>query len=573
MIEELRIRSLGVIDEATIPLGSGLTVLTGETGAGKTMVLTGLSLILGARADSGIVRTGAERADADGLWLLPEDAPVLPAVEELGGSVDEAADGRVQLALGRSVGGAGRSRAFVGGRTVPASSLADIAASLVTVHGQSDQLRLRDRASQRDLLDRFAGPAHLSRREAFGEALVELRALERERDQRIGQRQDREREAALLRHGIDEIAAVEPQTGEDAALKQQAAMLAHATDLLAAMGGAHAALAGGEADGPSVADLLAQVQRDLERAAAVDDRVGPLAKAVEELAGRAGDLAAEVARYATALDADPARQAEVEERRHRISELKRRYGPELDDVLDWWQAAERTVQEVDGTEERLADLHRRIEALTAQVRTQAAALTKGRRAAARDLAERVTAELHDLAMPDAVVTIDVETAADVADLTATGADTVTMLLAPHPGSDARPLGAGASGGELSRVMLAIEVVLADVDGTPTFVFDEVDAGIGGRVAVEVGRRLSRLARSAQVVVVTHLPQVAAFADAHIVVSKDSSGQVTASSVVPVDGPDRVRELVRMLSGLEGSESGAQHASELLQLAEAERTAR
>ena len=573
MIEELRIRALGVIDEATIPLGPGLTVLTGETGAGKTMVLTGLGLILGTRADPGAVRAGADRADADGLWLLPAGSSVLAEVDELGGRIDQAADGRVLLTLGRTVGGAGRSRAFVGGRSVPASALGAVAERLVTVHGQSDQLRLRERSSQRDLLDRFAGEQHLAGRTAFAQALAELRSVEQERARLLGQRQEREREAALLRHGIDEIAAVQPQAGEDLLLKQQSAVLGHATDLLEAMGAAHAALAGGDSEGPAVSELLARVRRDLDRAAALDERAADLVRTAQEVADRVGALAAEVAAYAAALDADPARQAEVEERRHRLGELKRRYGPELDDVLAWWQAAEQTVAEVDGTDERLDELERRVEELSGQVRTRAAALTKARRAAARTLAERVTAELSDLAMPDAEVRIEVDSVDDLADLTSSGADTITMLLAPHPGSEPRPLGAGASGGELSRVMLAIEVVLADVDSTPTFVFDEVDAGIGGRVAVEVGRRLARLARSAQVVVVTHLPQVAAFADSHIVVSKDSAGQVTASSVTVVDGPERVRELVRMLSGLENSRSGAQHASELLQLAEAERTAR
>lgn len=572
MIDELRIRGLGVIDEAVIDLGPGLTVLTGETGAGKTMVLTGLSLIMGGRAEAGIVRKGCDRADVDAVWVLPATAEVVASVTDSGGAVDETGDGRVAVALGRTVSSAGRSRAFAGGRSVPAATLADLTGHLVTVHGQSEQLRLRERSSQRDLLDRFGGGRLIALRRDFSERLTLLREKEREHADLLAHRQEREREATLLRHGIAEIDEVQPRPGEDAELKQQAVTLAHATELLEALGSAHAFLVGGEADAPSAADLAGSVQRDLDRAAGLDPTLAPLSDDGRRLAESISVLAAEVADRAGALQVDPERLAEAQERRQRLSELKRRYGPELEDVLTWWREAQDTVAQVDGTDDRLATLHDEIASLRVEVQECAKALTKSRTAAARELSARVTAELRELAMPDASLTVDIATVTDVDDMTPAGADIVTMLLTPHVGSEPRPLGAGASGGELSRLMLAIEVVLADVDGTPTFVFDEVDAGIGGRVAVEVGRRLARLARRSQVIVVTHLPQVAAFADAHVVVAKDSAGQVTASSITRVEGDERVRELVRMLSGLEGSASGAEHAGELLQLAEADRAA-
>lgn len=581
MIDELRIRGLGVIDEAVIDVGPGLTVLTGETGAGKTMVLTGLSLIMGGRAEAGIVRKGCDRADVDAAWLLPVDAPVVAAVADSGGAVDEVdvvddvdngGDGRVAVVLGRTVSSSGRSRAFVGGRSVPAAALAALTAHLVTVHGQSEQLRLRERSSQRDLLDRFGGSRLLSLRQEFAERLTLLREKEREHADLVAHRQEREREATLLRHGIAEIDEVQPSPGEDVELKQQAVTLAHATELLEALGSAHALLVGGDASAPSATDLAGSVQRELDRASGLDPTLAPVADSARHLAESIAILAGEVADRAGALQVDPERLAEAQERRQRLSDLKRRYGPQLEDVLTWWHEAQATVAQVDGTDERLATLHDELTALRAEVQKRAKALTKARASAAEEIATRVTAELRELAMPDASLSVDIVTVAEVADMTPSGADTVTMLLTPHVGSEARPLGAGASGGELSRLMLAIEVVLADVDGTPTFVFDEVDAGIGGRVAVEVGRRLARLAQRSQVIVVTHLPQVAAFADAHVVVAKDSAGQVTASSITRVEGDDRVRELVRMLSGLEGSASGAQHASELLQLAEADRAA-
>lgn len=571
MIEELHLRSLGVIDEATIRLGPGLTVVTGETGAGKTMLLTGLSLVMGGRAEGSMVRGSADRADVDGQWLIAEGTAVAAAVEELGGAVDRSDEG-IQVILGRTVSGTGRSKAFAGGRSVPASALAELTAGLVTVHGQSDQLQLKDTRNQRALLDRFAGQELTEVLADFSAALVRLRQAERERDELLAQRQEREREAVLLRHGIEEIAAVQPESGEDASLKQQASALANVTDLLEAMGSAHQSLTGGDGGLDSALDLLVKASRDLDRAAGFDASVRPLQDSLGRVMDELSVLAGEVAHYAATLDADPARLAEVEERRRQVNELMRRYGPRLDDVLEWWKNAEESVSEVDGAHERLAALGEEISLLTDRVRAGALEATAKRTSAASTFATHITDELQELAMPDAQVTIDIESTDDLAAMTVHGADTVTMLLTPHSGSDPRPLGSGASGGELSRLMLAIEVVLAGVGTTPTFVFDEVDAGIGGRVAVEVGRRLARLAKTAQVIVVTHLPQVAAFGDSHVVVTKDSAGQVTSSSVVTVEGPDRVKELVRMLSGLEDSESGARHATELLQLAESERSA-
>jgi len=574
MIEELRIRSLGVIEEATIPLGPGLTVLTGETGAGKTMVLSGVNLIMGGRADGSMLRRDADRADVDGQWLLPHDlgSSVRERIDELGGDMEDG-DGGTSLLLGRSISASGRSRAFAGGRTVPASVLAEITEQLVAVHGQSDQIHLRDTRRQRELVDRFAGPELVTMLAGFRAALTRLQVVQRELDELVTSQQEREREAGLLRLGIAEIAEIEPLAGEDDDLKSQATVLAHASELVEAASRAHELLTGDGSDSPNAMDLLGLAARDLERARTMDpaaDRLaGDLTRSMEAL----GILAMEVAAYASALDADPARLAQVEERRHQIAELKRRYGPRLDDVLSWWAASEEAVAAVDGADDRRAALESELATLSSVVRSGAEQITAARRVAGTSFGEQVTAELRELAMPDADVVVDIQTAAELADFTNSGADTVSILLAPHRGSEARALGAGASGGELSRLMLAIEVVLAGVDAVPTFIFDEVDAGIGGRVAVEVGRRLARLAGTAQVLVVTHLPQVAAFADAHIVVTKDAGGQVTASSVVQVDGEARVRELVRMLSGLEDSASGAEHASELLELAATERARR
>ena len=569
MIDELRMRGLGVIDEATLLLDPGLTVLTGETGAGKTMVLTGLAMARGAKVDAGSVRTGASQASVDSVWRLPPDSPLRQRLDEAGIDLDPTGseDDAPLLILSRVLAEGGRSRAYAGGRTVPAALLGELTDGLVAVHGQADQLLLREPRRQRELLDLYAGDEAAQVSAEYRLALADWRATSAALTDLVDHRQDRDREAALLRHGIDEIAAVQPEPGEDEALKARAGVLSHRTELVEAVSLAHAAL---EADERSVAVLLQEAHRALERAGALDPEVAELAGQLDNLADAASAVASELAAHALELDVDPARLEEVENRRQALSHLKRRYGPELDDVLAWWRAAEEKVAAADDTDARIESLTEDERRLRATVVTVAERLSEVRRVAAEQFSRAVTAELRDLAMTDARVVTEVSSTDDVSDFTESGRDSVALLLEPHPGADPRPLGAGASGGELSRLMLAIEVILAGRTGIPTLVFDEVDAGIGGRVAVEVGRRLARLARSTQVIVVTHLPQVAAFADRHIVVTKATDGQVTSASVASVEGEERVRELVRMLSGLEDSAAGAVHAEELLALAAEDR---
>jgi DNA repair protein RecN (Recombination protein N) len=567
VLSELRIRGLGVIDDAVVPFGPGLTVVTGETGAGKTMVLTGLAMVRGERADPGAVRRGADRAEADAEWRLGViPAEVAERLDEVGIPVESEGDEAVLL-LGRTLAREGRTRATAGGRAVPASVLAEITDSLVAVHGQAEQATLRDPRRQRLLLDRFGGTAVAQARTANAQAYTEWRAVAAALADLTAHRQERERDAALRRHGIEEIAAVAPTPGEDEALKAEAAALAHSTDLVAGVGEAVAALAGDDAgaDG-GAAESLRRARRLLDRAAGTDARLAETAARLAGLARDLDDVAHELVAYQAGLEADPQRLAAVEDRRALLGALVRRYGPTLADVLAWWQESERVVADVDGADERHAALTARASHLRAEVVRAGGDLTAQRLDAAERFAAAVTVELADLAMPDGQLVVDVTSRKEPEEFGPDGADAVEIRLRPHAGAEARPLARGASGGELSRVMLAIEVVLAGVHATPTFVFDEVDAGIGGRVAVEVGRRLARLARDAQVIVVTHLPQVAAFADAHVVVAKGTDGSVTAASVRPVTGEERVAELVRMLSGLEGSASGAEHAGELLALA-------
>lgn len=560
MIERIRIRGLGVIDEAEIEFGPGLVAITGETGAGKTMLLTGLGLLAGQKSDAAAVRRGSERAEIDGEWLVRDSAiagRLIALGAELEGEVPEAA-----LVLGRSIAAGGRSRATVGGRPVSSGVLEELAGQLVAIHGQAEQQRLRQTSEQRDILDRFGGRPVARVFQEFSLAFSQWREATGDLADLLQRRSTLEREARALQAGIADIESVAPAPQEDDLLDAEARVLANSGSLFEDVEASRALIA----DDDGLAPSLASIVRNLERSAAVDPKLSDQLSRVRQAADALTDVAVDLAAYAGGIDADPSRQAWVEQRRSELSGLRRRYGATIDDVLTWLDEAKETVALVDGADDRQAQLEAKVASSAERTVKAARSLTKARAKTAKLLAERVTAELKALAMPEAAITIELTTALSPETFTVSGADDVAFMLQPHAGSDPRPLGKGASGGELSRIMLAIEVALAGADPVPTFVFDEVDAGIGGRAAVEVGRRLARLARTSQVVVVTHLPQVAAFADVHVVVSKGSDGSVTATSVRTVHGEDRVGELVRMLSGLEASEAGAEHARELLQVA-------
>lgn len=573
MIEEIRIADLGVIGSAQVELGPGLTVLTGETGAGKTMVLTALGLLLGGKADPATVRTGAASASVEGRVRCAADDPAALRAQDAGAELDD--DGT--LVLVRTVGaggdgGSGRSRAFVGGRSVPQVVLGELAESLVTVHGQADQARLRSPAHQRDALDAFVGGDHRETLRAYREAWTERARVTAELEELVARAQDRHREAELLRLGLAEVERVDPQPREDVELAAEAERLAHSEDLRAAASGAHAALAGdldGAGDGVTAADLVEQARRLLDHAGAHDAELAELATRVAEAAYTLADAATDLSAYLDLLQADPHRLEQVQQRRAELGSLTRSYGADVDEVLRWAGDAGLRLLELEGGDQRIDDLRARAEELTAELDALGGRLSAARSSAAQRLADAVSEELAGLAMAGARLEVRV----DPADApSVNGADRVEMLLVPHAGAPARPLGKGASGGELSRVMLALEVALAAGPGVVhapgTFVFDEVDAGVGGRAAVEVGRRLAALARDAQVLVVTHLAQVAAFADQHLVVTKstaDGVDVVTRSGVRTVTGEDRVRELARMLSGQEHSEAARTHAAELLDL--------
>ncbi len=559
MLEELRISGLGVIDDAVLELSPGLTVVTGETGAGKTMVVSGLGLLFGGRGDAGLVRVGSARAAIDGR-LRVASGRVVEMVEELGGDLDDNT-----LLLSRVVGADGRSRAQVGGRSVPVGTLAELADELIAVHGQTDQLRLRAPARQREAIDRFGGDDVAHALASYRHVYREYLDVETTLTELTTRARDRAREADVLRFGLAEIEAAAPQPAEDVVLASEVGRLTHADLLARAAASAHAGLLGDPAgdDIPDAVGLVAGARAGLERVAEHDRALKLMADRLAEAGYLLSDVATDLAAYVDDIESDPSRLAAAQERQSVLAGLVRKYataGAGVDAVIVWAADAGLRLAELDNDDSRLAELAIESGRLRESMVGFAAELTAARTKAAERFAEAVTAELRDLAMPHAAVTVDVRTGTDYG---SHGADDVEVLLAPHPGAPPRPLAKGASGGELSRVMLAVEVVFAGADPVPTFVFDEVDAGVGGKAAVEVGRRLARLARVAQVIVVTHLPQVAAFADSHLLVVKSDDGMVTRSGVVALDETGRVNELSRMLAGLEGSSLAQGHAGELL----------
>jgi DNA repair protein RecN (Recombination protein N) len=569
MLEELRIRDLGVITDATLPLGPGLSVVTGETGAGKTMVVTAVGLLLGARSDAGAVRSGAKSASAEAIVKLDAGHAAVARAREAGADVEEF-DGGAELLLARSVGADGRSRAYLGGRVAPVGVLAEVGETLVVVHGQSEQIRLKSPVAQRGALDKFAGESLARTLAGYQEQHGHWKAIQAELDSLRSAARERLREAESLEVALAEIDAVDPQPGEDEALKAEAVKLANVEELRIAATTAHQALIAEDfGEGSDATALVDAAKRTLEHVAEHDEELGSAAARLAEVGFLLNDIATELASYQASLDTEgPERLAEIEDRRAALAKLVRKYAPSIDEVLVWAAEARVRYEELQDDSTRIEALDADVIRTEAELRKQAAAISKIRKKAAKDLSARVSAELKALAMADATLVINVDAGEQLGPF---GADDLSFLLQPHSGAPARPLGKGASGGELSRVMLAIEVVLAAVDPVPTFVFDEVDAGVGGRAAVEIGRRLAMLARHVQVLVVTHLPQVAAFADQHIRVTKTSvrgadgatATGFTSSDVQLLDADERVRELARMLAGQEDSESAQAHAQELL----------
>lgn len=573
MLESLTISDLGIISAASITLDPGLTVLTGETGAGKSMILQSIGLIMGNRASAELVLESAERARVDCEVRLggAPGAAVLALVEQGGGECEEIeGSAGFSLLISREINHSGRGKVFLGGRPVPASVLREVSENLIVLHGQSDQVLLRDAGKQLELLDRAGGEQVASVKTGYQVALREFRKLRKERDRLRASESDQQARIFVLEQGITEISELALTAGEDARAAQKISVMRNADDLNGTIGRARelftgVSISGQESRAASILDQMGQASKSLEHAGELDTEVNSHLARVVSLITEVSDLDADLGHYLSALDSDPQELADLETRVSHLSAIKKKYGPSLAEVLDWNVQAVHELASILARDSRLEELEGQI--LTAMKATaqKAEALTRVRAAAARQLEGSIEAELGGLAMPFAQMRIDLETESDPDLWGRSGRDRATFMLAAHERAKFLPLSRTASGGELSRVMLAIEVALAGEDPVPTMIFDEVDAGIGGGVAVEVGRRLAALAQHTQVIVVTHLPQVAAFADRHLVVEKKAQSHSVETSIALVEGEERVREITRMLSGLPDSEHGGAHALELLEL--------
>lgn len=571
MIETISIENLGVIAQAELPLGPGLTALTGETGAGKTMVLTSLKLLLGSKADPAIVLAGTQRCVVEGAFALEEDAKCIQIAQEAGCEIEDDL-----LLASRVVPATGRSRAHLGGRAVPASVLGQVGSRLVSIHGQADQLRLRTAAAQRRALDAVGGSEHeqLCRQysscyRAWNQACQDLETW---REQALA----REGEIAGLRHALEQLEALDPKPGEDQALAEEASRLENLDLLRSGAAQAANAISGDELndDVANVIALVSVARRSLENAADHDSRLASLMPRLNEVAALTSDLAMELTDYLADLDADPDRLAWVHERREQLRRGCLEIGglgqvfANVDELLAFGQHCAVRLAQLDGPLDREAELAAEVERTGKELKTVAKCLSQARTKLAKLLSQQVSAELEGLMMRGAKLQVRLNPLEQPGP---TGMEEVELLLRAHPGAAALPLEKGASGGELSRIMLALEVVLAQHTATKrhTFVFDEIDAGVGGRAAVEIGRRLAALARHHQVIVVTHLAQVAAWAQTQLVVVKQvgqASNEATTTAVETVNGPERVRELARMLSGQSDSQTALRHAEELLEQA-------
>ncbi|ARU46082.1 DNA repair protein RecN [Corynebacterium silvaticum] len=573
MLADIAIENLGAIPHASLELSGGLTVLTGETGAGKTMVVTGLRLLTGGRADAQRVRSGAARAAVEGRFTLDSVSGTIAehgreVVASVGGVLDE----NGEIIASRTVSAQGRSKAYLGGRAVPAASLSDFSAELLTIHGQNDQLRLLNSDRQREALDRF-DPAISPLLEECSHAFKNWRKLDKDYRERLKSRMELAQEVDRLEFAIKEISDIDPQPGEDAEIQSLIRRLQdvdelreQATTALGAIDGAEALSEFGDfadSDGGAASDLVGQAFSAVHNSS--DPVLRGIAEQLDQVTTILAELSGELGKYLGELPMDADQLEQSLQRQQALKSLTRKYAPDIEGVLRWRMKAEEKLESIDVSPEALEELKRSVSRAAKKLDAVNKKLSQARAKAAKNLSLKVTEEIQGLAMPKAVFSVDIQRS----EPSAHGIDSIEFRLAPNSQTEPRPLASSASGGELSRVMLALEVILSAGSRGTTLVFDEVDAGVGGRAAVEIGRRLARLAQWNQVIVVTHLAQVAAYADTHLHVAKNVGDTSVASGVEDLSDERRVEELSRMLAGLEDTESGRAHAAELLDKARSE----
>jgi DNA repair protein RecN (Recombination protein N) len=561
MLRELRIENLLLIERAELRLGAGLNAITGETGAGKTVLAHSLDLLMGGKARAQIVRPGAEEAWVEGAFDLPAGLLDDPEMTELAGRLPEGAE---EIVLGRRVSASGRTSAFVAGRAATAADLKLLGGRLLAFYGQHEHRRLTISSAQMDVLDGFAGEAQLQRRERYRESHRECQLLAAELAELRERDGSRERDLDLYRYELAEIEEVAPDPAESAELAGERERLRHAEGLREAAGAAHAAAAGADEDGGGAAAALGQAESLLQAVAGVDAGLDRIGERLGALAVELADAAAELRDYAEGIEADPGRLAAVEERLDALDRLLRKHGGSVESVLAHAERCREEIARLEGAEERGAEAEAALAEAEARREKLAAGISAARGKAAAPLEKKVAKELEQLAMPGASLEVVLEPNPD--GFGAGGAESVELRMAPNPGIEAAPLRDAASGGELSRVMLALCGLQQAGAGDAALVFDEIDAGVGGNTARIVGERLRALGDGRQVICITHLPQVASLAATHFRLEKDIEGERATATVQRLDGEGVVEEIGRMLGG--GSRAATRHARELLELAAA-----
>ena len=565
-LEEISIRNLGIIDSSSLELSKGLNVLTGETGAGKTMILTALSLLLGSKSDSALVRHGSERLVASATFSIPES--LRATIEDRGGFIEDGS-----IILSRTVNNDGKSKATASGTTVTASALSEITEPLIAIHGQSANSQIVKSARQRELLDLFAGVPLHQKLTIYLEIFQQYNELKAKLKSLLSHASERDSQIASLEALTQQWSSLKPVRDEYAAIEDEIRKLASVEDLRVAAAGALQAL--GDEDSGALT-VLGTVRKFLENAKEKDPALDEISSSIAESFFLIDDAHGSLASYLASLEADPKRLDFLNDRKATIASFVKKWGgagsvdEEMALIAIRVKNAKETIGDLSGGQERISAIEKELYDIKAQLLVAAQEVSSERVKAAKNLSALVTKEISALSMPHTifhadVLTVDYTGALKESDFTTTGCDEVTMSIQGHRDAPKVGLGKGASGGEMSRIMLALEVVIAASAPVGTYIFDEVDAGVGGKAAIEVGRRLHALSQHAQVIVVTHLPQVAAWADRHFVVAKDSDGQIVASGVTELTDQGRVGEIARMLAGLDESLSAQEHASELLAL--------
>lgn len=567
-LEEISIRNLGIIEESHLELGKGLNVLTGETGAGKTMILTALNLVLGGKSDSSLVRHGSDRLTAAATFVVNDSLPdvLTSALAESDLEVEDS-----QLIFLRSVTAEGKSKASCNATTVPASTLAELSQHLIEIHGQSANIQLVKPARQRELLDRFGGSAITEALAAYTSVYENYLELKNRIKSMKKASSERDREIAELEEFLNGWSKLKPVRGEFASISDEISRLSSVEDLRIASTGASEVSTNEES---GALTSLGAAKRFLETAKGRDSRLDAITDQIAESFYILDEATRELSSYLSALEADPERLNELQERKAALSAFVKKWGGSSDPDEEMVLLAARAksgreqIFDLRGGDERIAELEKELASIKTELLTSAKALTQERVSAASELSAAVSAELKQLSMPHTELVIDIETpdfgaALKESDFTVNGCDEVAISIKAHANAAKVAIGKGASGGEMSRIMLALEVVIAKTHPVGTYIFDEVDAGVGGKAAIEVGRRLHLLAQNSQVIVVTHLPQVAAWADTHFRVAKRSDGSIVQSGVEKLSEGARVEEIARMLAGLEESTSALEHAAELL----------